>query len=94
MLLDTAVLGGGFDAVITDLRMPRLTGMALHELVARVAPDVSRRFIFSSGDTGDEEAAAYLARTHCPVVQKPFELASLLALVERVAVDGAKQPVN
>jgi DNA-binding response OmpR family regulator len=94
MLLDTAVLGGGFDAVITDLRMPRLTGMALHELVARVAPDVSRRFIFSSGDTGDEEAAAYLARTHCPVVQKPFELASLLALVERVATDGAKRVVN
>ena len=94
MLLDTAVVGGGFDVVITDLQMPRLTGMALHELVTRVAPVVSRRFIFSSGDTSNEEVASYLARTHCPVVQKPFELASLLALVERIAADGATQPAN
>lgn len=94
MLLDTAVIGGGFDVVITDLRMPRLSGMALHELITRVAPGVSRRFIFSSGDTSDDEAAAYLARAHCPVVQKPFELASLLALVERTATDAARLPAS
>lgn len=89
MLLDTDVVGGGFDAVITDMRMPRLTGMALHELVAQVDTNVSRRFIFSSGDAGDDEAAAYLARTDCPVVHKPFELSQLLAIVERVAACGA-----
>jgi len=89
LLLDTAVIGGGFDVVITDLHMPRLSGIALHALIARVAPDVSRRFIFSSGDASDDEAAAYLVRAHCPVVQKPFELASLFALVERIVSGSA-----
>ena len=88
MLLDAEVIGGGFDAVLTDMRMPRLTGIALHELVTQVDPRISRRFIFSSGDVGDEEAVAYLARTSCPLVQKPFELASLLAIVERIAAAG------
>lgn len=87
MLLDGDEIGGGFDAVISDMRMPRLTGMALHDLVSRIDAAVGRRFIFSSGDTGDDEAVAFLARTHCPVMSKPFELASLLAAVERIAAD-------
>ena len=94
MLLDSDIIGGGFDAVITDMRMPRLTGLALHEMVERVDVRVSRRFIFSSGDVGDDEAVAYLARTNCPVVQKPFELASLLAIVERIAASGATPPAG
>ena len=94
MLLDSDIIGGGFDAVITDMRMPRLSGLALHEMVERVDVRVSQRFIFSSGDVGDDEAVAYLARTNCPVVQKPFELASLLAIVERIAASGATPPAG
>ncbi|HYW49256.1 MAG TPA: response regulator [Gemmatimonadaceae bacterium] len=85
LLLDGSVHGGGFDAVLTDVRMPRLNGMELHAMVAAIDAGIARRFIFSSGDTGDEEAVEYLERTQCPVIAKPFELGSLLALVERVA---------
>ncbi len=85
MLLDGETIGGGFDAVITDMRMPRLSGMALHDTVSRADARIGQRFIFSSGDTGDDEAVAFLARTHCPVIPKPFELSALLAVVERVA---------
>ena len=89
MLLDGELAGGGFDAIITDIRMPRLSGMALHDIVAQTDPSVSHRFVFSSGDTGDDDAIAFLARTDCPVVSKPFELSSLLAIVERVATRAA-----
>jgi DNA-binding NtrC family response regulator len=85
LLLDGAVIGGGFDAVITDMRMPRLSGVALHDLVSRTCATLGRRFVFSSGDMGDDAAIAYLSGTHCPVMMKPFELAALLAAVERVA---------
>lgn len=94
MLLDGDEIGGGFDAVISDMRMPRLTGMALHDLVSQIDASLGRRFIFSSGDTGDDEAVEFLARTHCPVISKPFELASLLAAVERIAAEGAKRPAR
>lgn len=89
MLLDGETLGGGFDAIITDMRMPRLNGMELHRLVADASAELARRFVFSSGDTGDEEAVAFLARTRCPVISKPFELSLLLSTVERVADDAA-----
>jgi len=90
MLLDGDRIGGGFDAVLTDMRMPRLSGIALHDLVVRADPAIGSRFIFSSGDTGGDEALEFFGRTHCPVVPKPFELAALLSLVERVATDSVR----
>jgi len=85
MLLDGPAIGGGFDAVLSDIRMPRLSGVELHALVADVDASVARRFIFSSGDTGDDEAVAFLERTHCPVIAKPFELGLLLSMAEQAA---------
>ncbi len=87
MLLDGETLGGGFDVVVTDMRMPRLNGMELHALISDASASLGRRFLFSSGDTGDEEALAFLARTGCPAISKPFELRELLAMVEQVAAD-------
>ena len=94
LLLDGTVRGGGFDAVLTDLRMPRLNGMELHAMVAAADASIARRFIFSSGDTGDDEAVHYLAQTQCPVISKPFELGQLLAMVERIARDEAEPPAH
>jgi DNA-binding NtrC family response regulator len=88
MLLDGDVPGGGFDAVFSDLRMPRMNGMELYATVASADAALARRFIFSSGDTGDDEATAFLERTRCPAVSKPFELGLLLSMVERVAADA------
>lgn len=82
LLLDGARPGGGFDAIITDMYMPRLCGTALHQMVQARSASVAARFIFSSGDTGDGEAAEYLAAARCPVLLKPFDLPQLLALVE------------
>ena len=88
LLLDGETQGGGFDAIITDMRMPRMNGMELYAHVAAAAPAMALRFVFSSGDTGDEEAVAFLQRTCCPVISKPFELGHLLSVVERVASEG------
>ncbi len=85
LLLDHQRDGIRFDAVLTDMRMPRLSGIELHGLVANADAQLARRFIFSSGDTGDDDAVEFLARCGCPMIEKPFDLASLLALVERVA---------
>jgi DNA-binding NtrC family response regulator len=91
MLLDGETIGGGYDAVITDMRMPRLTGMELHDMVSRTDARLGRRFIFSSGDMGDDDALEFIARTQCPVIPKPFELAALLAVVERVAAGSIQR---
>ena len=71
-----------YDAVISDMRMPRLTGEQLHDALARERPQLVRRCVFSTGDVTAPEMTRFVQRTQCRVLEKPFELARLAALVE------------
>jgi CheY-like chemotaxis protein len=70
--------------VISDLRMPGFSGIELHDRLASERPDLLRRFIFSTGDVASSEAASFVQRTACPVLQKPFELRALDDIVSGV----------
>jgi DNA-binding NtrC family response regulator len=67
--------------VISDLMMPGCSGVELHDHVASVAPYLLDRIIFSTGDTASREAAEFVQRTRCTVMQKPFELRTLESVV-------------
>jgi len=70
-----------FTVVISDLMMPGCSGVELHDHVASVAPYLLDRIIFSTGDTASREAAEFVQRTRCTVMQKPFELRTLESVV-------------
>jgi PAS domain S-box-containing protein len=73
-----------FSVVISDLKMPGCSGMELHDHIAAVAPEVLDRLIFSTGDVASRDAAEFVLRTRCTVLQKPFELRALESLVNRM----------
>lgn len=73
-----------YSAVISDLKMPGCSGVELHDHVAAVAPELLDRIVFSTGDVASREAAAFVQRTRCTVVQKPFELRALEVIVTRM----------
>ena len=73
-----------YEVVVSDLRMPGLSGIELHDRLARLRPELLERLVFSTGDVASHEAADFLERCHRPVLQKPFELAELMAVVDRV----------
>ena len=76
--------GAQIDVVISDLRMPGYSGIELHDQLASSHPALLRRFVFSTGDVASTEAASFVQRTLCPVLQKPFELRMLDEVVARV----------
>jgi len=67
----------GYDAVMLDLRMPRLSGRRLHERLEHQLPAVAARVVFVTGDTVDPESRGFLGRSGRPVVTKPFTLETL-----------------
>jgi len=73
-LLDTDV---SFDAVICDLAMPGIDGIALYERLARRGSPLARRFLFVTGGVTSESASAFLARAAVPCLQKPFDSRAL-----------------
>jgi signal transduction histidine kinase/CheY-like chemotaxis protein len=81
-----ALLAAGerFDVIISDLIMPGMTGMDLHDELLRADPETAARMVFLTGGAGMPEARAFLARVPNPRVDKPFETKNLAAIVARL----------
>jgi signal transduction histidine kinase len=73
-----------FDAVICDLRMPRVDGPTFYRAVEAVSPPQARRVIFVTGDVTGADAARFLDETGCRWLAKPFRLAELVRAVREV----------
>jgi CheY-like chemotaxis protein len=71
-----------FDLVICDLKMPRLDGKRFYGKLEAVAPGLTERIIFVTGDMAGTDAGAFLEETGCRWLGKPFRLADLLRAVK------------
>jgi len=76
-----------YDAVVCDLKMPKVDGLAFYRALAAATPRLARRVIFVTGDVVGEEAERFLEDTGCRWLAKPFRLSDLLRLV-RETLDG------
>ena len=85
--------GSRFDVVISDLRMPGFSGVELHDQLVAAHPALLRRIVFSTGDVASREAAVFVQRTSCHVLQKPFELKTLDELVGQILAATAAERV-
>jgi signal transduction histidine kinase/ActR/RegA family two-component response regulator len=80
----------GYDAILCDLQMPEVSGMGLHEFVRERWPALADRFVFVTGGAFSPDAKRFLEESDCAVIQKPFRVEDLLALIERKATQDGK----
>ena len=74
-----------FDAIVCDVMMPGMTGTELHARVARERPGREARFVFITGGAYTARARDYLERVPNARFRKPFDVAELIAEIERLA---------
>jgi PAS domain S-box-containing protein len=73
--------GERFDLILCDLMMPIMTGADLHSELARAAPDQAACMVFLTAGAFTPRARAFLEEVPNLRLEKPFELATLRALV-------------
>lgn len=73
-----------YHAILCDLRMPVMDGEALYQLLRQQRPEMAKRVIFSTGDTGALSSMQILSRLGAPVVAKPFNMDELDAVIRSV----------
>ena len=84
-----------FDVILCDLVMPGMSGMELHDAVARAQPHLTRRMIFMTGGAFSPRALDFLARIENLHLDKPIDLPRLRSLVvERAAARRDPGPEN
>jgi two-component system, cell cycle sensor histidine kinase and response regulator CckA len=74
-----------YQIVVSDLRMPGLSGEDLFDLLHERFPDMTTRTVFMSGDVMREETREFLARANCPTLQKPYDMAELMTVLDRMS---------
>jgi len=74
-----------FDVIISDVRMPGMSGREFLERLRRDRPELLARLVFSTGDAFTSETATLLKESGVPTVAKPFDFAVLERVVREVA---------
>jgi signal transduction histidine kinase/CheY-like chemotaxis protein len=70
-----------FDAVVCDLKMPRMDGPAFYRALSTSRPFLAKRVIFVTGDVAGTDAEIFLNESGCRWLPKPFRLSELLLAV-------------
>jgi two-component system, cell cycle response regulator CpdR len=79
---------GRFDLLLTDIRMPVMDGIALALAAARDYPDLT--IVLMTGYADQRERASGLDALIHDVIQKPFELAQIRAVVNEALTVGRR----
>ena len=67
----------GFDLIISDFRMPGLTGEQLFEKTLQRNPDLARRVVFMTGDIIGADAKRFFSTHDVPCLTKPCALPTI-----------------
>lgn len=78
--LDLVRAGGTFDAMLCDLVMPELSGIELHELLERDAPELAKRTVFLTGGAHGR-AQTFLEEVGQPHLEKPVDMKTVRELL-------------
>jgi PAS domain S-box-containing protein len=85
--------GEHFDAVLSDLVMPGMSGMDLHAEIAKFSSELGERMIFVTGGAFTQAASEFAARWPDRVLDKPVSpervRAALFGILERAPGRGA-----
>jgi PAS domain S-box-containing protein len=71
--------GGAYDLIVSDIRMPGLTGIQFFEWIQGNQAPMAKRILFTTGDTFDPETRGFLEQQQAPHLGKPFDLKKLKA---------------
>jgi len=65
---------GPADAVLLDIRLPTMSGLALFLAIINRWPELAGRIAIMTGDADAEEVRTWIARNPCALLRKPFNL--------------------
>ncbi|MFZ2099745.1 MAG: response regulator [Oricola sp.] len=80
-LEEVAAKNGGYDLVLSDIRMPSMDGITMAKEIAKDFPDM--KILLMTGFAEQRERARDVSKIIVDVVQKPFSLAEIRQAVSK-----------
>ena len=80
--------GEPFDAILCDIRMPRMTGIEFFQTVQNASPESARRIVFMTGGGNGTEFQEFLDGSPNPCLDKPFDASALRRVMAECIARG------
>lgn len=77
-------LRGDYDVIVSDIKMPRMSGIDFFHKLRQEKPHMARAVIFVSGDLLGKETAAFVESEQVPHLPKPIDMDALLGAIDDV----------
>ena len=81
---------GAFDLILSDIRMPGLSGVDLYDWLKVQRPAMTKRILYTTGDSFDVKTRSFLDTNQVPYLGKPFDLKELKQSLERLVETPAE----
>ena len=75
---------GAYDLVVSDIRMPGLSGIELYAWIQTHRSDLAHRVLFTTGDAYDGPTQEFLEKHQLPCLPKPFDLKQFQTKLEEL----------
>lgn len=82
------------DAVLLDIRLPTMSGLALYLAIVHRWPALIGRIAIMTGNAEAEEVRTWLERNPCALLHKPFDLQQIFNWLAQVLEVGKRESQN
>ena len=79
------------DIIISDLKMPELSGIELYERLLKEFPQYKDKIIFTTGLVSDSETINFFKKYQLPYLKKPFKMKELFSVVNSILEERRAQ---
>jgi CheY-like chemotaxis protein len=70
--------------ILLDIKMPGMSGIELYKRFQKIAPSLTKRIVFITGDVMGKRTLDFLDKTKTPYIMKPFEARQLKTEINRI----------
>jgi PAS domain S-box-containing protein len=70
--------------ILLDIKMPGMSGVELYKQFQKIAPSLTKRVVFITGDVMGKRTIAFIEKTKTPYVMKPFDARELKTQLNRI----------
>jgi len=76
-----------FDLILSDFRMPGMSGSDFFQQVVERHPRLARKVVFLSGDVSSNDTHFFFKATRSTYLMKPFRLSDVEAVTQKILAE-------